>query len=467
MPLADRFAEYVAELHEVCDRHRLRHGKPEDLSRLLEAFKDSESFATDFGCVMRSIVLRESFRASETELLTLVAVAWAGTVPDDSTPRFSQLIQELRGILSRVLAQRVLFHRPGGLITNSAEGSEKGSDMSSNLSDPTRELGEINPNVHMHRQRTANDSHEKRNGGAQDFVSDQHGVRPRDGGPDSSCETPQKSEQALTNPSFPFYEASEKGLTGKVDRSNSSDYALAYGLGTTGEVLPALRLKPSAAEILALGLTGLTMALLFSTGSLPVYRARVSLYLPSAIAGTTNSSEKPTGPAPGVVASGSREASLLNGELAEKVAEGLLARPHTDPILRQDVLSKGLRDLHLGGSEPILYADLVAETVRQVKVTHLQPQNLYEVTCDSWDAQFAATFCNELTDSLNDQPSIAISSQDGAEPARTIDAALRPGIMVYPHWYLQGSVGLGVGCLVGFLVGFVKRPGSNTIKQTT
>jgi hypothetical protein len=145
------------------------------------------------------------------------------------------------------------------------------------------------------------------------------------------------------------------------------------------------------------------------------------------------------------------------------VAERLLAQPHK-PILRQDVLSRGLRALHLGGNETILYANLVAETARQVKVTHLQPQNLYAITCDSWSAQFAATFCNELTDSLNDQPSGGAIST--AEPARTIDAALGPGKQIYPRWYLIGSLGLAIGCLVGVLLGFVQRPLPQSIQET-
>jgi hypothetical protein len=214
-----------------------------------------------------------------------------------------------------------------------------------------------------------------------------------------------------------------------------------------------------------MGLVGLMTALLFSVGSLPVYRARVSVYLPSTIAGATDPSANASSSLPGVLHSGSRGESLLNGGLTEEVAQRLLARPHTEPILRQDVLSRGMRDLNFGGSETILYADLVAETARQVKVTYLQPQNLYEVTCDSWSAQFAAIFCNQLTDSLVDQPSAATSSQEGTEPARIVDAASPAGSLVYPHWYLQGFAGLAGGCLVGVLLGFVKRPGSKPVEE--
>jgi hypothetical protein len=419
MPLADRFAEYVAELHEMSDSHRLPHGHPEDLPLHLEAFRNSQNFSADFGCVMRSIVLREHFRPSETELSTLVAAAWAGAEPDDSSPQGSHLIRELRGILARVLAQRALGHRSDEPIAISAEGSE--------------EEEQYNP--------------------AQDPVSLQPGASAQEGRPSASGEPSQQPEQAVSSPNFPFHQASEKSVTGKEDKSRPLDYPPADLSGLPGESFPAPRFDPSAAEILAMGLTGLVVALLFSVGSLPVYRARVSVYLPSTIAGASDPR------------SGSQDQSLLNGELKEKVADRLLAWPHPKPILRQDVLSRGMRDLHLGGSEPILYADLVAETARQVKVTHLEPRKLYELTCDSWDAQFAAAFCNEMTNSLDDQAAGAISSREGAGPARTIDAALRPGSQVYPHWYLQGSAGLAVGCLLGALTGFVKRPVSKPVQQ--
>jgi outer membrane biosynthesis protein TonB len=442
MPLADRFAEYVAELHEISDSHRLPHGHPEDLSRLLEALQSSPDFAADFGSLMRSIVLREHFRPSEKDLVTLVAVAWAGAEPDDSSPQLSHLVQELRAILTKLLAQRALAHRIDAPVTISAESSEE----------------------------------EKRHDAAQDSVAIQPDAPAQNGQPTTSREASQPPEQPPSRPNRPSHQAPKSSVTGKQEKEDKKDKKdkedktekddkkdnsrtlnslSTYGSakGTPSETLQTRRFDPSAAEVLAMGLTGLVVALLFNVGSLPVYRSRVSVYLPSTIASTTEPR------------SGSQDLSLLNGELKEKVAERLLASSHPNPILRQDVLSRGMRDLHLGGSEPILYADLVAETARQVKVTHLEPQNLYELTCDSWDAQFAATFCNEMTNSLDDQPSDAISSQESAGPARTIDAALSPGSQVYPHWYLQGSAGLAVGCLLGVLTGFVRRPASKPVQE--
>jgi hypothetical protein len=124
-----------------------------------------------------------------------------------------------------------------------------------------------------------------------------------------------------------------------------------------------------------------------------------------------------------------------------------------------------MRDLRLGGRESILYAELVAETAQQVKVRQLQPTNFYEITCDSWSSQFAATFCNELTSVLEEQPGGAISSQPGIQPARPVDAALGPGIRIYPHWSLSGLAGVVCGSLVGVIVGFVRRPTGKDIPE--
>jgi hypothetical protein len=472
MPLADRFPEYVGELHELSDSYRLPHGKAEDLPRLLEAFHTRQDFATDFGCVMHSIVLRENFHASETELLTLIAVACAGEEPDETTPQFSDVIEELRGILQRSLAHRVMVHRADRPAAPSTEVPEKVPEVSSvetevietevikaqevtaeavkaevvtaqevkpeEVKEENSPKEETRPEFRGSRQvLNIQDAHDRRNRVADDSVLFQRSALARDLKPSPPVEAAQEPERALSFQTVPFHDGLET-LPGKEDASRSLDHSLTYSSGLITDAVPAKRPEPRAAEIVAEALIGLVVVLLCSAGSLPVYRARVSVYLPSANAGVTSY--------------GSQDAALMSGELTKQVAERMLERPHAKPILRQDMISRGMRLLHLGGNETILYADLVAQTAHRVKVTHLQPQNLYAITCDSWSAQFAATFCNELTDLLNDQVG------GGAERARTIDAALRPGREVYPHWYLLGSAGLADGCLVGVLLGFRRRP---------
>ncbi len=455
MSVADRFAEYIAELHELSDSHRLPHGEPKDLPRLLEAFKSSEIFAIDFGCAIRSIAIREHFNASETELLTLVAIAWAGTQPDTSTSQLSQDIQELRGILHKSLAQKVLGHRPEGSMSASSGFPDEIQDLSSDSSNITQEFKSTDPGEEWKPQRfTLRESRQTPSHADDQSVSvgrERPTQRPTPRSEDGGLQTfePHPSSRSVTPQGSGNRRMPGKEDRRKSDRRRSSD--------ATRENLRARRLEPSATEVLAMGLVGLMSALLFSVGSLPIYRARVSVYLPSAIAGGKDPKANASGASPGVLHSGSRGESLLNGGLTEKVTQSLLAQPHSAAILRQDVLSRTMRDLHLGGNETILYADLVAETAREVKVTHLPPQDLYEVTCESWSAQFAALFCNQLTDSLIDQPSAATPSPEGAEPARIVDAASQPGSPVYPHWYVQGFAGLAGGCLIGVLLGFVKR----------
>ena len=421
----DRFAGYIQELREFSDTHRVGWGKPEDLSQLSEALRSSQGFATDFGSMIRSVVFREHLRASESDLLMLVTIAWGGEISDDSMPQLPSVIQELRKNLREVTRRGI-----SEASTIPIEGPDTLVNTAPDVREEIRELEELSPDVQMYRQfLKIQYSTEDLHGGGQNSDSAPGGAPGRNGAPVSSG-------------------AGSKPL----------DFLHSYGGGDIGETENTSRLDPSAAEILAAALTGLVVALLLNLGSLPVYRAHVSLYLPSAIAGASNPSADDGGSGSGAARAAFLDEALRSGEVTQRVAEHLLAGSHPNPILRQDALSRGMRDLELGGRETILYADLVAETAQLVKVRHLQSQNLYEVTCDSWSSQFAATFCNEFIDVLNEEPSDAVFSQPATEPVRSVDTAIGPGVQVYPHWYRQGVLGLAVGTLVGILLGFVKRP---------
>ncbi len=394
---ANRFAEYTDELHELGRKHQVPYGKSEDLARLLEAFRNSEAFATDFRSLIRFIYLRENRRASESQLLTLILNAWGGEKAEGPIQLLPAVIRDIRYILRDVLAR--IATEPSPLPPRrSAVPAALPSDAGD------REIEEISPVVGWYRRLFK--------------VHDKSEMPP-----------------SLLSISVP------RGSTVQTGERSSA------GSQKTSEIVPIPRLQPSAVEVLALGLVGLVVALLFNVGSMPIFRARISVLLPSANAGGAKR-------LPG----GLQESAFRNGELTEKVAERLLALPHQNTILRQDALSRGMRDLHLGGSETILYADLVAETARQVNIRQLQPASLYEITCDSWNSRFAATFCNEFINVLDEQPAGATSTQPGIQAARAVDAALGPGIQIYPHWYLSGLAGLVSGCLVGLLVGLVKRP---------
>ena len=400
----DQFAEYVDELREFSGTLGVPHGKLEDLAKLLEALRKSEAFATDFCSLIRSVVLREQCEVSESQLLKLVVVAWGGKNGDDSDFRdqLPCLQQKIRGILCGVLEGGASV--PSTLPT---AGSELRPKLSSNFDDTIREIEEISPDVQLYRQllKIQDKKEERPGGGDQDSVSVQRGA---------------------------------SGQNREPSPSRSQDRGILVR-----------KLDPSGVEIFAMGLTGLAVALLISVGSLPIYRARVCVYIPPAFA----------------VAADPQHASLLSGELTEEVAELLLVLPNQKPILRQDALSRGMRVLHLGGSEPILYAELVAETAHRVKIRRLPSSNLYDITCESWSARFAMTFCNELIEVLDERFGNAQSSPRGFESADIVDSAIDPEIQVYPRWYLQGFTGLTVGCLVGISVGFVKRSPTQAARE--
>jgi hypothetical protein len=229
----DRFAEYVDELQEFSGIYRVPCGKPKNLVQMLEALRNSEAFATDFGSLIRSVVLREQCEVSESQLLKLVVVAWGGENGDNSDFR-DQLpshLQKLRDILRGVLKNGASV--PSTLPTN---GSEAPPKLSANLDDMIREIEEISPDVQLYRQLLK----------IQDKREDQDSASVERGAP---------TESRGPSPS-----------------------------GSGDRVVSVKRLDPSWVEILALGLTGLVVALLLSVGSLPIYRARLSVYLPPAFA---------------------------------------------------------------------------------------------------------------------------------------------------------------------------------------
>lgn len=417
----DRFAEYIDELREFSGTHRVPFGNSGDLAQLLESLRNSEAFGADFCSLIRSVVFREHCKVSESQLLTLVMVAWGGVEADRSVHQLPSLVKELQRTIRSVLASS-----SGPPSTVPTDGSEALPTASLEFDDTIREIEETNPDVQLYRQLLKiQDKKEERVG--QDSVSVQREASVQNREPSSSA-----------------------------SRDTREIVLFSTIMPSKAETIP--QFQPSAAEVLALGLIGLAVALLLNLGTLPVYRAHVSVYLPSAIAGANNPLASSGGTASSAFRSSSEGSPLRNGELTERTAERLLALPHPNPIFKQDALSRGMRDLHLGGNETILYADLVADTAHQVRVRQLPSPNLYEISCDSWSARFATTFCNELMDVLDEQLGGALSSQQGIEPGAIVDKAVGPGIQIYPRWYLVGLAGLAVGCLAGIAVGFVKRP---------
>ncbi len=358
----DRFAEYIAELREFSGTHRVPCGKPEDLAQLLEALRSSQTFAMDFGSMIRSIVLNEHFQASDSELLTLVAIAWGGAQADDSIDHspslFKELEKNLQEVLRRGASEPIMPPiQASGEVANVPPNAPPGVD------NKLRELEQASPDVQRYRQllkaQDGKDSIPTQDG--RKHVSGRRRAFVENGEPTSPGGALEKRTQSSRNEVILSHKPAERFF---LKEESSDKPPVTHRSGETNELVRTRRFELSAAEIVATALTGLVAALLLNTASLPVYRSHVSVYLPSAVAGATNSS------------TGSPEALLRNGKLTEEVAQRLLVQPHPNPILREDAISRGMRDLNLGGRETILYANLVEETAHEVKVRHLEPQNL-------------------------------------------------------------------------------------------
>ena len=417
---ADRFDEYSGELREFSHTYRIPYGKPEDLAKVLETFRTSEEFAADFGSMIRSVMFREQCQAAESELLTLIAVTWGGRPSEETKDQLPPLLGELRSVL-----QEVVQGGPAAPNPIATEDLEEPAKTSLEVDDTIRELERISPDVEMYRQLL---KLQESQGTA--FSLDQ----------DASAQAHTETDQISHDRSFSPSKASIEEET-----STRPVPALFYKSVGIEEGAPPPDRVSRATEVIVMGLIGLVAALLINIGAVPVYRTRVSVLLtPAAAADGT-----------------SPEAANRIRQLTDVVAERLLALPHPDPILKQDAISRGMRDFHLGQSEPILFADLVDETAHNVKIRPLQSNNLYEITCDSWSAQFAATFCQALTDALDEQ---ALSGELPATFLRTVDAVIGPGVQIYPQWYLLGGIGLTIGCLGGLWLAF-SRPKSRDASE--
>jgi succinoglycan biosynthesis transport protein ExoP len=158
--------------------------------------------------------------------------------------------------------------------------------------------------------------------------------------------------------------------------------------------------------ILCCALMGGLLSLLFNLDVLPLYQARTSLDIQSINGDFMNMrSVAPTGDN----AAFSNESYvqtqiklLQSTTLLDRTVDHLKSDPHPVSLDRQDLVSKVKRSLHLSSGRDLAYNDLVDDTAKRVKVKPLGITRLVEVTCDSWDAEFAAKFCNALTEQFRE-----------------------------------------------------------------
>ena len=148
-------------------------------------------------------------------------------------------------------------------------------------------------------------------------------------------------------------------------------------------------------------------AFLLTLDTQPIYRARTSLDIQNLNSDFMNMREVA---ATGDGGNNSGDAyvqtqiKLLQSDtLLERTVKSLQSQPHPAAIPREDLLSQLRRDLHLPHTSTIPYQELIDDTAKRVKIKPLGLTRLVEITCDSWDADFAANFCNTMTTEFQNQ----------------------------------------------------------------
>ncbi len=159
--------------------------------------------------------------------------------------------------------------------------------------------------------------------------------------------------------------------------------------------------------ILLCGLGGIALSFLLSIHSLPLYRTRTSLDIKSLNSDFMNMrSVAPTGDNTAADADTNLQTQiklLQSDTLMEQTTDRLLDEPHPQFIEPNDLLSRMARLLHIPTGKPIAYKALVDDAAKRIKVKPLGLTRLVEITCDSWNADFSAKFCNTLTSTFEEQ----------------------------------------------------------------
>ncbi|HEY0785859.1 MAG TPA: polysaccharide biosynthesis tyrosine autokinase, partial [Acidobacteriaceae bacterium] len=150
------------------------------------------------------------------------------------------------------------------------------------------------------------------------------------------------------------------------------------------------------------GLAGLLLYL----GTPSVYRARTSLDIQSLNGDFMNMRNvAPTGEAQNDSSESYVQTQiklLQSNTLLERSVLKLSGEPHPPYVERNDWLSKIKRAIGLP-SQPLSYDAMLDHAARNVKVKPIALTRLVEISCDSWNPDFSAQFCNTLTSEFQDQ----------------------------------------------------------------
>ena len=150
--------------------------------------------------------------------------------------------------------------------------------------------------------------------------------------------------------------------------------------------------------VASLACLGVVLSVLVYLTAQPVYQTRTSLEIQSMNSEfMDNRSVSPTAALPSDAVVQTQMKLLGSESLADRVKLQLSASEHEESIQPGDLLSRVKRRLHLPSGGSIPFDKLVDETADGVKIKPMGISQLVEVTCDSWDAKFAASYCNALT----------------------------------------------------------------------
>ena len=158
--------------------------------------------------------------------------------------------------------------------------------------------------------------------------------------------------------------------------------------------------------ILCCALVGGLVSVLFNFDVLPLFQARTSLDIQSVNGDFLNMRNVAATGDNGAFSNESyvqTQIKLLQSTtLLDRTIDRLKSESHPASLDRQDLVSQLRRGLHLSHGQDLSYNDLVDDTAKRVKVKPLGITRLVEMTCDSWDANFAAKFCNTLTEEFKE-----------------------------------------------------------------
>ncbi len=160
-------------------------------------------------------------------------------------------------------------------------------------------------------------------------------------------------------------------------------------------------------RIAAFAAVGAGVAFLVSLSTQPVFRARTSLDIQNLNGDFMNMRAVATtgqaGPASSEIYTQTEIKLLQSNTLLRRTANRMMPEAEQITTSPDGAFLKLRRMLHLPGSEPHSPQEVADYTAKSIAVKPLGLTRLVEVTCDSWDAKFAADFCNALTSEFQQQ----------------------------------------------------------------